>query len=225
MPKGTTRTTKRAAKSRAATTTKRAAATRAVGARHTGASTKRPAVASKRPAPAPVLEDALAEHNRLRAIMGLAPVAAPIVADPELDEGAKMRRLSGKRSALAIIDTMYAGEGPVPPTGLIIHWWGQFSDTLPAPFTLREGGHGYAEARDLEHATRAFAKLRDAVLAMKTRSAQMKLKSTREWAGISKAGDGWYRWMLPDERQMTVVFKSRAKLTKAERRERILKLA
>lgn len=203
------------------------------------ASTKRPTKKTAKPAartkrrtatkpaarpPAAAPGDALAEHNRLRALMGLAPVAAPLVADPELDEAAKLRRLGGTKRY--IIDAMYAGEGPTPPTGTIVHWWGQFSAELPAPFTLPHGGHGYAEARDLEHATRVFATLRDAVLAMKTPSTNnMKLTATREWAGVSPAGQGWYRWMLPDERQMTVVFTSRAKLTKAERRSRIRKLA
>jgi hypothetical protein len=157
--------------------------------------------------------------------MGLPAVERAIVADPTLTEANKMRSLAGKADALAVMDALYAGEGPVPPTGTIICWWGQFSADLPRPFTLKQGGHGYAEAPDLERATIAFAKLRNWVRARKTRSnANLGLKATREWAGISNAGQGWYRWMLADERQMTVVFKKPSKLTKAERRQKRVKL-
>ena len=168
---------------------------------------------------------AIAEHNRLRALMGLPAVERPITADPALTEANKLQSLAGKKSALDIMDAMYRGEGPVPPTGTIIHWWGQFSADLPAPFALPDGGHGYAEARDLEHATIVFAALRDWVLARETASRKnLKLKATREWAGISARGDAWYRWMLADERQMTVLFKTRSRLTAAEKRARIPKL-
>jgi len=157
--------------------------------------------------------------------MGLPAVEREIVADPALSEANKLRSLAGKTSTLAIMDAMYAGEGPVPPTDTIICWWGQFSPELPPPFTLKNGGHGYAEAPDLERATIAFAKLRNWVRAHKTASgANLKLKETREWAGISSTGQAWYRWMLPDERQMTVLFKKPSQLTKAEKREKRVKL-
>ena len=174
----------------------------------------------------PSTGDELAEYNRLRALMGLPSVTAKVTANVALDEANKLTSLAGKKSALDIINTMYAGEGPVAPTGTIFHWWGQFSAELPAPFTLPSGGHGYAEARDLEHATITFAKLRDWVLAQQTSSKDnLKLTKTHEWAGISNRGDAWYRWMLADERQMTVLFKTRARLTRAEKRGRIAKLA
>ena len=80
-------------------------------------------------------------------------------------------------------------------------------------------------APDLERATIAFAKLRNWVCACKTKSgSNLKLRETREWAGISDAGQGWYRWMLPDERQMTVLFKKRSQLTRAEKRQNRVKL-
>jgi hypothetical protein len=166
--------------------------------------------------------DPLAEHNRLRALMGLPAVEREIVANPALSEANKLQSLAGKTNALAIMDAMYAGEGPVPPTGTIICWWGQFSRELPPPFTLTQGGHGFAEAADLEQTTIAFAQLRNWVRAHETASgSNLKLRETREWAGISSAGQAWYRWMLADERQMTVLFKKPSQLTKAERRVRI----
>ena len=209
-------------------------ATKAARAKPTKPARAKPARAKPKPARAKpahreatpeVTGDALAEHNRLRALMGLPAVDRPIVADPALSEGNKMQSLAGKASALEIMDALYAGEGPVPPTDRIICWWGQFSAELPAPFTLEYGGHGFAEAPDLECATIAFAKLRNWVLAHETQSDDnLKLTRTREWAGISDAGQAWYRWMLADERQMTVLFKKPSQLTKSQRGQRRVKL-
>jgi len=182
----------------------------------------KPAAAKRSAVPKPPAgEDAvLVEHNRLRGLMGLAAVERPLAPNA----GVSRRPPRGQRAVRELLDALYAGEGAAPPTGTIFHWWGQFSDELPAPFTLPHGGHGYAEARDLEHATRVFARLRDTVLAMKTPPApNLKLSATREWAGISRTGN-WYRWMLADERQMTVEFKPPAKLTRSERLGRIVKL-
>ena len=153
----------------------------------------------------------LETHNRHLAILGLPPVRAPLVEGPP----ATPRPRAKRGSALAMLDTFYAGEGPTAPRGRFIHWWGQFSGVLPAPFTLKQGGHGYLEARDIEHATELFAKLRKAVLKMTPKpsgedAAAIKeygLKGTREWAGISGAGMAWYRWMRTDGSQMTVELK------------------
>jgi hypothetical protein len=159
---------------------------------------------------APSLED----HNRHLAILGLPAVRTPLQPGPP----AKPLPAAPAGSALAMIDKLYPGEGPTAPRGRFIHWWGQFSDQLPAPFTLKRGGHGYLEARDIEHATRLFAVLRNAVLAMKRVPRRddddddddvedLGLEATREWAGISDDGMAWYRWMLIDGRQMTVELK------------------
>jgi hypothetical protein len=165
-------------------------------------------------------------HNKHLAILGLPPVKTPLVEGPPASPKPKAR----KGSALAMLDSFYAGEGPTSPRGRFIHWWGQFSGALPAPFTLKQGGHGYLEARDIEHATKLFAKLRTAVLNMKPKASDLdeddqedaatvrkeyKLKATREWAGISDQGLVWYRWMLIDGRQMTVELK--LDITKRER--------
>jgi hypothetical protein len=159
----------------------------------------------------------LATHNKHLAILGLPPVKTPLVEGPPTSPTPRAK----KGSALAMLDSFYEGEGPTSPRGRFIHWWGQFSGALPAPFTLKQGGHGYLEARDVEHATQLFAKLRNAVLKMKPKASDLdeddqedaeaakeyKLKATREWAGISDKGLVWYRWMLIDGRQMTVELK------------------
>ncbi len=163
----------------------------------------------------------LEEHNRLLALLGLPAVTAPL----EEGEPAPQAHPAPPNSALAIFDDMYAGEGPTAPRGRFIHWWGQFSDALPSPFTLPDGGHGYIEARDVEHATRLFATLRNAVLAMRPKPSrpgdenydeeveetakELALESTREWAGINAQGNVWYRWMLINSKQMTVELKLR----------------
>ena len=114
-----------------------------------------------------------------------------------------------------MLDRFYGGEGATAPRGRFIHWWGQFSRELPAPFTLKQGGHGYLEARDVEHATQLLAKMRTAVLKMRPKPSgddadaikEYGLKATREWAGISDKGMAWYRWMRTDGTQMTVELK------------------
>jgi hypothetical protein len=161
--------------------------------------------------------DELEAHNALRVLAGLPVVDAIARPDPELDTAAKMRRIHGKTSAMAVIEVLYQGEGPQPPSGTIVHWWGQFSDELPAPFRLAHGGHGYLEARDLAHAARLLKKIRDAVLAMQPKG---KRKKTKEWAGVSDDGRAWYRWMLGDDRQMTLEFKRASQLTASEKREK-----
>jgi hypothetical protein len=145
-------------------------------------------------------EISLDDHNRHLAILGLPPVISPLVAGPTSTPMPPAK----PGSPLAMLDKFYAGEGPTAPRGRFIHWWGQFSNILPAPFCLK-GGHGYIEARDVAHATELFAELRNAVLAMKPkRDEDYGLDATREWAGISNGGMVWYRWMLMDNRQMTV---------------------
>jgi hypothetical protein len=160
----------------------------------------------------------LADHNRLLAILGLPPVRAPLSEGPSRSPIPRAR----KGSPLASLDKFYGGEGPTAPRGRFIHWWGQFSDEPPAPFTLKHGGHGYLEARDVEHATHLLAKLRTAVQKMKPDPSaddeedieQYGLKATREWAGISDRGMAWYRWMRTDGSQMTVEL--RLAITKRE---------
>lgn len=149
-------------------------------------------------------EITLDDHNRHLAILGLPPVTAPLAAGmPKL-----VMPPAAPGSPIAILDRMYAGEGPTAPRGRFIHWWGQFSALLPAPFTLAQGGHGYLEGRDVAHATMLFATLRNAVLAMTVGTdASYGLAATREWAGINSSGMVWYRWMLTDNRQMTVELK------------------
>lgn len=173
---------------------------------------KKPPTKPTKSAPAFDLE----AHNRHLKIMGLPAVKKPLVEGPP----ASPKPVAKKGSPLALLDSFYAGEGPTAPRGRYIHWWGQFSGELPAPFTLKQGGHGYLEARDVEHATKLFAKLRNAVLKMKPKlkpdpddedavadaeaMKQYGLKGTREWAGIDARGKAWYRWMRLDGTQMTV---------------------
>jgi hypothetical protein len=170
----------------------------------------------------------LAAHNRHLAILGLPAVKTPLVEGPPAV--VKPRAKAG--SIVATLDEYYAGEGPTAPRGRYIHWWGQFSDKLPAPFKLKDGGHGYLEARDVEHATRLFAKLRKAVLKMTPKAdpddedaqAVAGMKATREWAGISAEGMAWYRWMRTDGTQMTVEL--RLSITKRELRgDKLLKIS
>jgi hypothetical protein len=170
------------------------------------AKAKKPTTPKQSPA-----ERKLAAHNELRTLAGLAVVAAPVRSDPELSASAKLSRIHGK-TAKQVIDVLYEGEGPSPPTATVIHWWGQFSDELPAPFKLTESGHGFLATRDLAHAAILFGRLRAAVLEWKTRK-----KRTQEWAGVSDAGHAWYRWMLGDGRQMTVEFKKPAQLSKLDK--------
>jgi hypothetical protein len=146
----------------------------------------------------------LDEHNRLLAILGLPPVEKQL-AHGEVDRSVQPGPPgeTPQQAAFRVIDRMYTGEGPTAPRGKYIHWWGQFSSELPAPFTI-DGGHGYLECADVEQATRLLARMRNHILAMKTESKTMALTGSQEWAGIAKDGKVWYRWMLADERQMTV---------------------
>lgn len=159
----------------------------------------------------------IADHNELRVLMGLPPVKIIVTADAALTTNAKLGKIHGK-SATQVLDILYQGEGASPPSGRYIHWWGQFSDELPAPFNLPHGGHGYIEAHDLRHATLLFRGLRDSVLMTKGKKRSTRVK---EWAGVTDRGLVWYRWMLGDGRQMSVEFKSRSQLTPSEKRERM----
>ncbi len=170
-------------------------------------------VKTKAKAKSQPVEIDLDEHNRHLKILGLPAVKKPRVEGPPATPMPRAR----KGSPLAMLDHFNAGEGPTAPRGRFIHWWGQFSGELPAPFKLKSGGHGYLEAKDVEHATKLFAVLRKAVLQMKPKLdpddddaeaiAEYGLERTREWAGISADGLVWYRWMRTDGKQMTVELK------------------
>jgi hypothetical protein len=157
-----------------------------------------------------------AKHARKPSTAAAKPKPAPPATKPALMPRPYAQTKPDSKT-FAIIDKMYSAEaeGVSPPTGTVINWWGQFSDELPDPFCLPHGGHGWLEARDLEHAAEVVGRLRDHVLAMTAPSdPKTKLERTYEWAGES-----WYRWMLADGRQMTLEFKRRSKLTPSQKRD------
>jgi hypothetical protein len=117
-----------------------------------------------------------------------------------------------------IIDRLYSAsaETPSPPAGTVLTWYGQFSDELPEPFCLKQGGHGWLLARDTGHTGELVNALRSWVLAYQAKPApnlDLGITATKEWAGAD-----WYRWMLADGRQMTVQIRRLSRLTPAQKK-------
>lgn len=101
-------------------------------------------------------------------------------------------------NTLKIVNNMYSKDlkGPQPATGKILHCWGQFSLEIPKNFQPNKGGHCYLKFKSKEEADEACQELRKYIF--------KKWPDTFEWAS-----EGWYRWMIPDMRQMTLEFSSK----------------
>jgi hypothetical protein len=79
-------------------------------------------------------------------------------------------------------------------TAQTIHIWGQFSRELPDFFKPDEGqGHKYITCKTLEEAEKTCQQLRTFIFT--------KWPDAVEWTG-----EGWYRWMIYDLRQLTLNF-------------------
>jgi len=100
-----------------------------------------------------------------------------------------------------LINRMYSKEakGPQPATGKVLHFWGQFTSELPPQFQPNgETGHQYIECSTKEAAEVICQELRSCL--------------RNQWPDLIEwAGEGWYRWMIHDTRQMTLTFEKKKK--------------
>jgi hypothetical protein len=82
-------------------------------------------------------------------------------------------------------------------TGQILHYWGEFTSDLPEKFHVNgTSGHQYLECNSSEEAEKVSQELRDSILG--------KWPDSAEWIG-----EGWYKWMNHDMKQMTLEFQQK----------------
>ena len=103
---------------------------------------------------------------------------------------------ASSKQSHSMMDRMYSenAEGLSRATATTLHFWGQFTSDLPEAFQPDgPNGHQYIRTASLAEADAKALELRETIAA--------KWPNTKEWAGES-----WYRWMIPDGRQMTLKF-------------------
>lgn len=94
-----------------------------------------------------------------------------------------------------IMDKMYSVDnGVFPATDKTLHFYGQFISDLPKEFQPNgPNGHQYIKCKSIEEAEIKYQKLRKAIYD--------EWPDTYQWSG-----KGWHRWMIHDQRQMTLEF-------------------